>query len=76
MPERIGELVVLGDRETVFGETEEEVETLPSTFRTTVPLTKPRSHSSSTTNPATRRSRPDSSTTSDLTLTPQSADEN
>ena len=34
MPERIGELVVLGDKETVFGETEEEVETLPSTFRT------------------------------------------
>jgi phosphonoacetate hydrolase len=47
MPERIGELVVLGDRETVFGETEPEfeVERLPSTFRThgsrheaTVPL--------------------------------------
>jgi phosphonoacetate hydrolase len=47
MPERIGELVVLGDRETVFGETEPqfEVEHLPPTFRThgslheaTVPL--------------------------------------
>jgi phosphonoacetate hydrolase len=47
MPERIGELVVLGDRETVFGETESqfEVELLPATFRThgslheaTVPL--------------------------------------
>ncbi len=36
MPERIGELVVLGDRETVFGETEPqfEVEHLPSSFRT------------------------------------------
>ena len=36
MPERIGELVVLGDRETVFGETESqfEVEQLPPTFRT------------------------------------------
>ena len=34
MPERIGELVVLGDKETVFGETEGEVENLPSTFRT------------------------------------------
>ncbi len=36
MPERIGELVVLGDRETVFGETEAdvEVEQLPATFRT------------------------------------------
>ena len=47
MPERIGELVVLGDRETVFGETDSqfEVELLPATFRThgslheaTVPL--------------------------------------
>ena len=47
MPERIGELVVLGDRETVFGETDPqfEMETLPPTFRThgslheaTVPL--------------------------------------
>jgi phosphonoacetate hydrolase len=36
MPDRIGELVVLGDRETVFGETEPqlEVEHLPPTFRT------------------------------------------
>ena len=35
MPGRIGELVVLGDRETVFGETEPgfEVEQLPPTFR-------------------------------------------
>ncbi len=36
MPGRIGELVVLGDRETVFGETDPqfEVEKLPPTFRT------------------------------------------
>jgi phosphonoacetate hydrolase len=34
MPERIGELVVLGDKDTVFGETNEEVENLPPTFRT------------------------------------------
>jgi phosphonoacetate hydrolase len=34
MPERIGELVVLGDKETVFGETEQELETLPPSFRT------------------------------------------
>jgi phosphonoacetate hydrolase len=36
MPERIGELVVLGDRRTVFGDLEDgaEVETLPPTFRT------------------------------------------
>jgi phosphonoacetate hydrolase len=34
MPERIGELVVLGDQETVFGEADEEVESLPATFRT------------------------------------------
>jgi phosphonoacetate hydrolase len=33
-PERIGELVVLGDKETVFGEMETELETLPPTFRT------------------------------------------
>jgi phosphonoacetate hydrolase len=33
-PERIGELVVLGDKETVFGETQTELEALPSTFRT------------------------------------------
>ena len=32
MPERIGELVVLGDKDTVFGETETEVETLPPTL--------------------------------------------
>ena len=47
MPGRIGELVVLGDRETVFGETDPrfEVEQLPASFRThgslheaTVPL--------------------------------------
>ena len=34
MPERIGELVVLGDKETVFGETEVELEELPPGFRT------------------------------------------
>ncbi len=36
MAERIGELVVLGDRETVFGETgpDSELEHLPPTFRT------------------------------------------
>jgi phosphonoacetate hydrolase len=34
MPERIGELVVLGDKDTVFGETETELEALPPTFRT------------------------------------------
>jgi phosphonoacetate hydrolase len=34
MPERIGELVVLGDKETVFGETETELEELPPSFRT------------------------------------------
>jgi phosphonoacetate hydrolase len=34
MPERIGELVVLGDKETVFGEAEEELERLPPSFRT------------------------------------------
>ncbi len=34
MPGRIGELVVLGDRETVFGEMETELESLPPTFRT------------------------------------------
>jgi phosphonoacetate hydrolase len=34
MPGRIGELVVLGDKVTVFGETETEVESLPPTFRT------------------------------------------
>jgi phosphonoacetate hydrolase len=34
LPGRIGELVVLGDRETVFGETDSEVEDLPPGFRT------------------------------------------
>jgi phosphonoacetate hydrolase len=34
MPERIGELVVLGDKDTVFGETDTELEALPPTFRT------------------------------------------
>jgi phosphonoacetate hydrolase len=36
MPSRVGELVVLGDRETVFGELEgeAELEKLPPTFRT------------------------------------------
>jgi phosphonoacetate hydrolase len=34
MPERIGELVVLGDKETVFGEMETEFEALPPTLRT------------------------------------------
>jgi phosphonoacetate hydrolase len=34
MPGRIGELVVLGDKETVFGELEAESEELPATYRT------------------------------------------
>jgi phosphonoacetate hydrolase len=34
MPDRIGELVVLGDKETVFGEIESELEVLPPTLRT------------------------------------------
>jgi phosphonoacetate hydrolase len=34
MPDRIGELVVLGDKQTVFGELEAESEELPATFRT------------------------------------------
>ncbi len=34
MPGRIGELVVLGDKQTVFGETDQELERLPPTFRT------------------------------------------
>ncbi len=34
MPGRIGELVVLGDKDTVFGEMETESESLPPTFRT------------------------------------------
>ena len=34
MPNRIGELVVLGDKETVFGELDAESEQLPATYRT------------------------------------------
>ena len=34
MPERIGELIVLGDKETVFGDLEKEFEALPPTLRT------------------------------------------
>jgi phosphonoacetate hydrolase len=34
MPERIGDLVVLGDRETVFGHLDAEMETLPAGYRT------------------------------------------
>jgi phosphonoacetate hydrolase len=34
MPERIGELMVLGDKDTVFGEMDTETEKLPPTFRT------------------------------------------
>lgn len=34
LPERIGELVVLGDKETVFGDLDGESEALPPTFRT------------------------------------------
>jgi phosphonoacetate hydrolase len=34
MPGRIGDLAVLGDRETVFGEADGESESLPPTFRT------------------------------------------
>ena len=34
MPDRIGDLVVLGDKETVFGEIQTELESLPTTFRT------------------------------------------
>jgi len=33
MPERIGELVVLGDRDTVFGELEKEREDLEAGYR-------------------------------------------
>jgi phosphonoacetate hydrolase len=33
MPERIGELCVFGDRETVFGEMPTEYEQLPPTYR-------------------------------------------
>jgi phosphonoacetate hydrolase len=34
MPERIGELIVLGDRDTVFGDLEADFEALPPTLRT------------------------------------------
>jgi phosphonoacetate hydrolase len=34
MPDRIGELVVLGDKDTVFGELEPESEDLPPSYRT------------------------------------------
>ncbi len=34
LPERIGDLVVLGDKRTVFGEMETEHESLPDNFRT------------------------------------------
>jgi phosphonoacetate hydrolase len=34
MPRRIGDIVVLGDKDTVFGEAEGEMEELPPTFRT------------------------------------------
>jgi phosphonoacetate hydrolase len=34
MPERIGELIVLGDKHTVFGDLESEFEALPPTLRT------------------------------------------
>jgi phosphonoacetate hydrolase len=34
MPERIGELIVLGDKDTVFGDIETEFEALPPTLRT------------------------------------------
>ena len=34
MASRIGDLVVLGDKDTVFGELEAESEELPATFRT------------------------------------------
>ena len=34
MPERIGELIVLGDRDTVFGDLEADFEALPQTLRT------------------------------------------
>jgi phosphonoacetate hydrolase len=33
-PERIGDLLVLGDRDTVFGPLDAEIEDLPPTFRT------------------------------------------
>jgi phosphonoacetate hydrolase len=34
MPERIGELIVLGDKDTVFGDLESDFEALPPTLRT------------------------------------------
>jgi len=34
LPERIGDLVVLGDKETVFGHLDVEVERMPPEFRT------------------------------------------
>ena len=34
MPERIGELIVLGDKDTVFGDLEADFEALPPTLRT------------------------------------------
>jgi phosphonoacetate hydrolase len=34
MPERIGDLVVLGDKQTVFGHLDSEVEALPPEYRT------------------------------------------
>jgi phosphonoacetate hydrolase len=34
LPERIGELIVLGDRDTVFGDIEADFEALPQTLRT------------------------------------------
>jgi phosphonoacetate hydrolase len=34
MPERIGELIVLGDKDTVFGDLEDDHEALPPTLRT------------------------------------------
>ena len=64
MPERIGELVVLGDKETVFGETEGEVENLPRPSARMAPFTRPRSPSSSTTHPANCPRRTSFSTTS------------
>ena len=33
MPERIGDLVVTGDRDTVFGTLDRETETLPAAYR-------------------------------------------
>ena len=33
MPDRIGDLAVFGDRDTVFGDLEEETEALPTSYR-------------------------------------------